>query len=139
MKLTVVRGQRPYAAPRGAILAGALLLALGVVAAALPGIEEGPVACPFRVVTGHPCPTCGLTRVAHYILRADVSRALYINPFDAVFFLVGVPLLAGLWVANRTRGFAVRVTTSRAERICAWALLALVVLANWVYVLSTQR
>ena len=139
MRLTIVRGQRPYAAPRGAILAGALLVALGVAAAALPGIEEGPVACPFRVVTGHPCPTCGLTRVTHYLMRADVSHAFAINPFDTLFLMICVPAFAALWVANRTRGFAVRVAMSRVERNSAWVLLAVVVLANWVYVLLTHR
>ena len=139
MRLTIVRGQSPYAAPRGAILAGALLVALGVAAAALPGIEEGPVACPFRVVTGHPCPTCGLMRVTHYLMRADVSRAFAVNPFDTIFLMVCVPVLAALWVANSTRGIAVRIAMSRLERNGAWMLLVAVVLANWVYVLLTHR
>ena len=125
--------------PRAALLTGALLLALGVVAAALPGIENGPVVCPFRAVTGLPCPTCGLTRVAHSLMRGDLGRALAINPFDSLFFLVAVPLFAGLWVANLTVGFAVRISMSRAERRVAWALLVAAALANWAYVLMTHH
>ncbi|MEA3409417.1 MAG: DUF2752 domain-containing protein, partial [Candidatus Eisenbacteria bacterium] len=86
MRLTFVRGQSAFAIPRAALLSGVLLFALGIVAAALPGIENGPVVCPFRAVTGLPCPTCGLTRVAHSLMRGDVGRALAINPFDALFF-----------------------------------------------------
>ena len=138
MKLTFVRGQPAFAIPRAALLSGALLLALGVVAAALPGIEDGPVVCPFRAVTGLPCPTCGLTRVAHSLMLGDVGRALAINPFDALFFLAAVPLFAGLWVANLTAGFAVRISMSPGERRAAWSLLAAVALANWAYVLATH-
>ena len=127
-----------FAIPRAALLSGALLLALGIVAAALPGIENGPVVCPFRAVTGLPCPTCGLTRVAHSLMLGDVGRALAINPFDALFFLAAVPLFAGLWVANLTAGFAVRISMSPWERRAAWSLLAAVALANWAYVLATH-
>ncbi len=139
MRLTFVRGQPAFPIPRAAILAGALLLALGIVAAALPGIENGPVACPFRAVTGLPCPTCGLTRVTHWLMRGDVGSALAINPFDSLFLLVAVPLFAGLWVANLAGGFTVRISMSPVERRVAWALLAAVALANWAYVLMTHR
>ncbi len=125
--------------PRAALLTGALLLGLGIVAAALPGIEDGPVVCPFRAVTGLPCPTCGLTRVAHSLMRRDLGGALAINPFDTLFFLVAVPLFTGLWVANLAGGFAVRISMSRAERRVAWALLVAAALANWAYVLMTHR
>jgi len=125
--------------PRAALLTGALLLTLGIVAAALPGIENGPVVCPFRAVTGLPCPTCGLLRAAQSLMHGDIVRAFAINPFDTLFFLVAVPLFAGLWVANLTGGFAVRVSMSVAERRVAWALLVAAAVANWVYVLVTHR
>jgi len=139
LRLTFVRRQSAFPIPRAALLTGALLLVLGIVAAALPGIENGPVVCPFRAVTGLPCPTCGLTRVAHSLMRGDPGVALAINPFDTLFFLVAVPLFAGLWVANLTGGFAVRVSMSVAERRVAWALLVAAALANWGYVLATHR
>ena len=138
MRLTFATGQPAFPIPRAALLAGALLVALGIVAAALPGIENGPVACPFRAVTGLPCPTCGLTRAAHSLMRGDLDSALAVNPFDTIFLLVAVPLFAGLWVANLAAGFAVRISMSPTERRAAWALLTAVVLANWVYVLVTH-
>jgi len=72
-------------------------------------------------------------------MRADVARAFAINPFDTIFLLVAVPVGAALWVANRTGGLAVRVSMSRTERNCAWALLAIAAVSNWAYVLMTQR
>ena len=139
MRLTVARGRNPYAIPRAALLTGALLIALGIVAAALPGIENGPVACPFRAVTGLSCPTCGLTRVTHWLMRGDVGGALAINPFDTLFLLIAVPLFAALWVANLAGWFTVRVSMSPVERRVAWAFLAAAALANWAYVLITHR
>ncbi len=139
MRLTVARGRNPYQIPRAALLTGALLIALGIVAAALPGIENGPVACPFRAVTGLPCPTCGLTRVTHWLMRGDVGRALAINPFDTLFLLIAVPLFAALWVANLAGRFTVRISMSPVEQRVAWVLLAAAALANWTYVLSTHR
>jgi len=121
------------------LVTGALLLALGVAAAALPGIENGPVTCPFRTVTGLPCPTCGLTRVTHWLMRGDVSNALAINPFDTLFLLIAVPLFAALRVANLAGWFTVRISMSPIERRVAWALLATATLANWTYVLLTHR
>lgn len=114
------------------------MIALGVAAAALPGMEEGPVACPFRVVTGLPCATCGLTRATHWLLRGDVARAFTINPLDTVFLLLAVPTVVAVWVANRTRGVAVQVSMSQTERRVAWIALAAITLANWTYVLATQ-
>ena len=139
MRLTVVRGQSPFQIPRAAVLAGALLAILGVSAASLSGIESGPVACPFRVVTGLPCPTCGLTRTTHWLMRGDILRALATNPFDTIFLLLVVPAFAGMWVANRMGGFAVRISTTRTERRALVAGVSVLLLANWVYVLATQR
>ena len=138
MRVTFVIGQPAFPIPRAALLMGALLVALGIVAAALPGIENGPVACPFRAVTGLPCPTCGLIRAAHSLMRGDLDSALAVNPFDTIFLLVAVPLFAGLWAANLAAGFAVRISMLPTERRVTWALLTAVVLANWVYVLLTH-
>ena len=139
MRLTVVRGQSPFQIPRAAVLAGALLAILGVSAASLSGIENGPVACPFRVVTGLPCLTCGLTRATHWLVRGDVARAMTTNPFDTLFLLIVVPAFAGMWVANRVGGLAVRIATTRTERRALVVVLAVLLLANWAYVLATQR
>jgi len=139
VRLTVVRGQSPFQIPRAAVLAGALIVVLGVSAASLSGIEHGPVVCPFRVVTGLPCPTCGLTRATHWLVHGDVVRALTTNPFDTVFLLIIVPAFAGMWVANRVGGVAVRIATTRIERRALVVVLAVLLLANWAYVLATQR
>jgi uncharacterized protein DUF2752 len=55
---------------------GARLLLLA--AAALPenAVDDGPIVCPFRRLTGRPCPACGLTR--------SWSAALHLHGRDSV-------------------------------------------------------
>jgi hypothetical protein len=138
VKLTLARGQPPFRPPRTALFAAMLLVLLGLALVVLPGVDNGPVACPFRAVTGLPCPTCGLIRAARAIARGDVATAFGINPFDAAFLLTGVPALLAVWVANAACGFVVRFSMSGIERRLAWGLLAVAVAANWIYVITTM-
>lgn len=60
-----------------------------VIAALLPagGIEDGPVLCPFRALTGLPCPGCGLTRSWVYLMHGDLGSSLASNWFGPVLIL----------------------------------------------------
>ncbi|MEV4423578.1 DUF2752 domain-containing protein [Patulibacter sp. NPDC049589] len=102
--------ERATAAPsREARLAGSAV-ALGVAALALPAAYEaavgsdGPPICPFRLLTGLPCPFCGGTRALAAAARGDLDGALR---FNAVWPVVAVALIAagvvGLAGARRGR------------------------------------
>ena len=139
MNIEVVRGASPYRAPWQAIAAATVLVVLGGVVAAQPALEEGPVVCPFRAATGLPCPTCGLLRTTHHVLHGHLGRALATNPLDALFLVVIVPIALIVWIANATRGFALRVALSPVERRWAWTVVSAIVAANWLYVITAQR
>lgn len=119
--------------------AGALLVVLGLVVAAAPPEAESPITCPFRLVTGLPCPSCGLVRATHWLTRGEVGRAFAVNPLMAGGLLVAAPLAVALWLLRRLFGVAVELTLGSAERRAAWVLLWAAVLANWAYVLITHR
>src|ERR1700753_3212695 len=62
-----------------------------------PWTHTGPVMCPFRLLTGIPCPGCGLTRsfccFAHGDIRGAFSNHL-LGPFLAAGVIIGIPMLA---------------------------------------------
>ncbi|MBM7517572.1 DUF2752 domain-containing protein [Nocardioides nitrophenolicus] len=85
------------------LVAAAGVVALGV-SALLPvdHIEDGPVICPFRRLTGLPCPGCGLTRSWTYLTHGWWQDSLQAHPFGPLLALVAV-LLAVAVVRARVR------------------------------------
>lgn len=84
----------------------ALLGVLGIgIAAVLPAsrIDHGPVLCPFRRLTGLPCPGCGMTRSWVHLMHGQWHAALWANPFGVVA-MVAVVALAVDVVVCRLRG-----------------------------------
>lgn len=49
------------------------------------GFEDGPVLCPWRLLTGYPCPGCGGIRAMGAISTGQFEQAWLLNP---VAFLV---------------------------------------------------
>lgn len=51
--------------------------------------------CPFKLLTGLPCPGCGGLRAANALIHGEVSLALYTNPLSCllVLFFAMFPLL----------------------------------------------
>lgn len=95
---------------------------------------NGPVICPFRLLTGLPCPGCGMTRAWVFALHGNLGRALAENPFvlvtlplAVVFVMVGVrAALTHDRTPNPTQLLR-RITSGAAGR---WALR--LVVASWI-------
>jgi len=51
-------------------------------------VEHGPILCPFRLLTGHPCPLCGSTRALAALCSGDFSSAWHLNPIGVLLALV---------------------------------------------------
>lgn len=88
--------------------------------------------CGFHLMTGHPCPTCGMTRMGFLLLEGRIPDALRMNPF--LFLLVGT--LGGWVVAGsilRLAGRDLFVTVPEREARWWWAVLVAGFLGNWAY------
>ncbi|MFO0619610.1 MAG: DUF2752 domain-containing protein [Polyangiaceae bacterium] len=86
----------PWPERRLLLLRGAKLGAIVGIAAGL--VWSGIPLCPVAILTGQPCPGCGLTRATFACLRLDFAAAVHIHPL--VFFatpLVGYVALMGAW------------------------------------------
>ncbi|MFE0751575.1 DUF2752 domain-containing protein [Gordonia sp. NPDC058843] len=69
------------------------------------GVDSGPQLCPFAVMTGLPCPGCGLTRSWVAFMHGDVGSAFTFNVFGPVFLvLAAVTVVAATVTLVRRRG-----------------------------------
>lgn len=55
------------------------------------GFEDGPVLCPWRLLTGIPCPGCGGIRAIGAISTGQFEQAWLLNPI--AFLVCGVVLV----------------------------------------------
>jgi hypothetical protein len=89
--------------------------------------------CPFRAITGIPCPTCGTTHAALALLNGRLGDAFSANPLAAlagIAFVAG-GLLAPVWA---TFNWPVPEIPTPLPR---WARAGIVaaLLAGWAYVI----
>jgi hypothetical protein len=106
---------------------GWTLLGLGcapfVAGAIVPADGDTGLFCPFRELTGLPCPLCGATRAFALAARGDLDFTRY----NAVWVVVAALLIvAGLVV----------LLTRRRPRVPAVALVVVVGALAWVYALA---
>lgn len=93
------------------------------------------VGCPFKNLTGYPCPTCGSTRSALALARFDVLGALVRYPLQTLAWIgfIGGGLASSAWVLTG------RDLPSLPRRIPGWLLTlgVVAVLANWSWSIAT--
>jgi hypothetical protein len=72
----------------GVTLTGAAVIQLGLVSLHIPSWP-----CPFLLVTGVPCPGCGLSRAIVALLQGDWQTSLTLHAYGPIF-AVGIALIA---------------------------------------------
>lgn len=98
---------------------GVLLLSL-----VLPREGVGVPACPSRLITGVPCPGCGLTRSVTSLAHFDLQGAWLYNPFGpAAFLIIAWFALRPVLGLERAR----RVERAGPMRAMGWVFLVLFV------------
>jgi hypothetical protein len=87
------------------------------------------VACPFKAMSGIPCPGCGLTRATFSMLAGDLRTALHYNPF--VFVLA--PTLAFVVLRSMLVGAGFLDRDAWQVRLPKWVWVPCVVLITAVW------
>jgi hypothetical protein len=85
-----------------------------------PYLEHAPVVCTFRIVTGKPCPTCGMTRATCALARGEWAKAMAYHPLVIPFW---VTLVALLWTYLV---MPLSVQTQQWRVVSAWAFIGVV-------------
>jgi hypothetical protein len=133
------RWQPPEEGPPAFEIAGGLVaLAAALVARFVPAERFSLCGvCGFRRATGWPCPSCGATRAFLALAHGRWAEGIAHNPFFAGVFLsllLFIPYAA--WVVFLRKP---RLRASFSGRRDAWfwgAVLALILLINWLYLLA---
>jgi hypothetical protein len=93
--------------------------------------------CPVAIVTGHPCPGCGLTRATLALLHGDLHEAMHLHPLAPVVspliggFLAYAALayvVVGRWPAVRGPG----ATRMAVAGIALWVVMFAVWIARFL-------
>jgi len=121
---------------RGGIEFGIIygLIALLALSAArfLPVLTVAP-SCPFKALTGLPCPTCGSTRSIVHLAHGNFTAALAMNPLICILFTAAViGLFYGILAkVAELPGFGIALSDreKNAFRVAA----VLILLSNWMY------
>ncbi len=99
--------------------------------------------CLFRLVTGIPCPSCGITHSMMDIVQLRFSDAIYDNilGFPATIMLAIVPLLIITDIAFRKQYFIIcyrRMESVLQRNSLLAGLLVILVALNWAYLIIQQ-
>jgi Protein of unknown function (DUF2752) len=120
----MVRASQWFSAGFGGALLTSALLPASAIPALLP--------CPFKLLTGWPCPGCGLTHAICDISHGALAAAWTANPFGYFFYFL---LVMGLLWPLLEGPFPALNAWLRTSRALLWAPPALVVFM-WAFDIS---
>lgn len=99
-------------------------------------LGSGP--CGMLIVTGQPCPTCGMTTAFAHFVRGQWGRALWVQPAG---FVLALATAAAVPVAGWAvvRGRWPRPINRRIEPTWVFFALLAVILAGWAFKMVAGR
>ncbi len=118
------------------IIYGGISIIVLFIGGTMPVLSLMP-SCAFRRLTGIPCPSCGATRSVVALARGDVIASFMMNPLTALCFLAGVLIFL---YSLATIAFAlpkINMLLSSKEEIALKASVIVLILAQWIYLITT--
>ena len=100
------------------------------------GFEEGPVLCPWRLLTGYPCPGCGGIRAMGAISTGQFEQAWLLNP--VAFLVCGVVLVWAFRITPLIK-FAQQASIKFRSQAFAIQAIAMALLYAFVWIAAVVR
>jgi ABC-type amino acid transport system permease subunit len=103
-------------------------------------IEAEQSLCPFKLLTGFPCPGCGITKSLIFFYEGDFLKSIYYHlfgPFTFLFCILAIVVLTAELV-NKKEYFQ-NVFYSKKIAYCLGYILAIYHLTRLIYFISTNN
>jgi len=97
-----------------------------------------PTMCVFHELTGYPCLSCGATRAANALFEGDLFGMFYYNPL-VVVFCAGLFFFSLFKLLEFIFRFKLILRLNRKTALGARLLLAVMVAANWLFLIVSGR
>jgi hypothetical protein len=111
----------------GLVIVGALTLQTGLHMAGLPGW-----ACPFKSLTGIPCPGCGLTAATGQLFAGKWAESIQTHAFASIFVFAFFVAAIGLFLPRKQRKSMLDWIATFEQRTGITALILVALLVYWV-------
>ena len=97
-----------------------------------------PIGCPFKTITGIPCPGCGGIRATQFLLKGEILNALYTNPLSCLFCLLcaTLPFWSFYDCYNGKQTLKTFLTKKWSNGI--WLIVGTIILSNWIWNIIKQ-
>lgn len=92
-----------------------------------------PIGCPFKAITGYPCPGCGGTRALIALLHGHIWEAIMINPLSVLLILFAVAAPVWLFIDCYRGTHTLKKLMRSRWPAPALIITALIILANWIW------
>ena len=100
------------------------------------GFEDGPVLCPWRLLTGYPCPGCGGIRAMGAISTGQFEQAWLLNPLA---FLVCSVVLVWAFRITPLIKFAQQASIKFRSQAFAIQVITMALLYAFVWIAAIAR
>jgi len=92
-----------------------------------------PIGCPFKAITGYPCPGCGGTRALIALLHGHIWEAIMINPLSVLLILFAVAAPVWLFIDCYRGTHTLKKLMRSPWPTPVLIITALILLANWIW------
>ena len=103
-------------------------------------IETEQSICPFKLLTGFPCPGCGITKSLIFLYKGDLEKSIYYHLFGPFTFLFCLVAIVTLSVELFTeKDYFQKILYSKKIAYSLGIILGIYHLSRLVYFISTNN